>query len=1036
MKSRDFTSFLTALLLLLAVAGSSAQSFPTQPPVPGGAGTPGTLDTTFRPVGGSFVGNPDIRCATVQTDGKIVIGGTFQLRTSIPLDLGEAGSGNASITYRNLARLNADGTLDKTFLSPSAYQIAAQQYNPLAPPNITWGPDGAVYSILVTAGDDLYSYVVTGDFLNFSHDTVGNSVPRKRYLVLQTLPADPFLPTTTPQQLVNLTNNVANGDGFNGAVRKFRRLYGSIATPDIRVPDLAARLLLRVRTGTIVLQLDNGFIYQKISSQIVSEPDDQPTIPADWIVLPGGRRVLDFAAGDFTSFANSSDERYITRGILAEQGFALSIEDWVSPPNPNRRVWDMAALGSQIIFVGEFDTVGGGQTPWRKIASISENGTLSSASFNPGSGFNGDAYAVAADPVTNSVVVGGAFTDYDGVNVGRLARVNSDGSLDPSFPQPNNGNTSGANGPVRVVVRQPDGRLYIAGEFTTYNGVRRSGVARIEADGSLDLTFLPAGDASGIQAFANDFDGGPGSASLFARPVAVGNFRKLFKSNFTGIARFVGGSYPVVWFQPDKINAPHAFALGAPMRLDVVASDNFVGYPGFTQPPFETPQPPSEPLLYQWQRNGVNLPGEVTASLEVASMMPGNAGTYRVRIYNSQFSIFSQPVQVTTINPFAQALPSKGARVTGIIEPSSILNGGLGGTIDFQLNRLGFLTGTLTLGNISGAPTRYRFSGQYNYDGGLVIQIPRPNQPPLFLSLRTDFQDGSVSLDFSGPDNYLDDGSGQVAQISAWNIQWTKAAPAADYAGTYNVALETDPGDMGEIVGTFPIERPMVSQGWGFLTMKVAGASGRCAVAGVLSDGTRFTAASTVWGDFSGTVPFWSPLYGTRGSLTGRLGITAGVDGNPVQAELVWTKPAGVLRSPDAYGFTNVGLAASPGSGLYSAAAVPPSFVLALDFNDFNWQGIPGALANGPFFQTFTVTGSSVRPDVPNDQEVRLSFNSRSGTLGGSFRDPDAFGALRNANFRAIGLTADGAFQTFGFFLMPNTAKSPEFIVGGGVSGF
>src|SRR5580704_13556457 len=48
-----------------------------------------------------------------------------------------------------------------------------------------------------------------------------------------------------------------------------------------------------------------------------------------------------------------------------------------------------------------------------------------------------------------------------------------------------------ANGAVRVVVAQPDGKILIGGEFTTVLGVTRNHIARLNPDGTLDAAFDP-----------------------------------------------------------------------------------------------------------------------------------------------------------------------------------------------------------------------------------------------------------------------------------------------------------------------------------------------------------------------------------------------------------------------------------------------------------------------------------------------------------------------------------------------------------------
>ena len=48
-----------------------------------------------------------------------------------------------------------------------------------------------------------------------------------------------------------------------------------------------------------------------------------------------------------------------------------------------------------------------------------------------------------------------------------------------------------ANGPVSVVVVQPDGKILLGGDFTTVLGVARNHIARLNTDGTLDVAFDP-----------------------------------------------------------------------------------------------------------------------------------------------------------------------------------------------------------------------------------------------------------------------------------------------------------------------------------------------------------------------------------------------------------------------------------------------------------------------------------------------------------------------------------------------------------------
>src|SRR5437016_1021035 len=66
---------------------------------------------------------------------------------------------------------------------------------------------------------------------------------------------------------------------------------------------------------------------------------------------------------------------------------------------------------------------------------------------------------------------------------GGAAAVRGQSALDGFDPN--------ANGQVRVVVVQPDGKILIGGDFTTVLGVARSRIARLNPDGTLDTAFDP-----------------------------------------------------------------------------------------------------------------------------------------------------------------------------------------------------------------------------------------------------------------------------------------------------------------------------------------------------------------------------------------------------------------------------------------------------------------------------------------------------------------------------------------------------------------
>src|SRR5206468_12366138 len=87
--------------------------------------------------------------------------------------------------------------------------------------------------------------------------------------------------------------------------------------------------------------------------------------------------------------------------------------------------------------------------------------------------------SAGADPPTN-----------DGAQQG-LTRRHADGSIDESFHAMMDKLIDGDGGSRAAVVVQPDGQIVSAGLFNQVNGVDRPGLARLNPDGSTDPSFVP-----------------------------------------------------------------------------------------------------------------------------------------------------------------------------------------------------------------------------------------------------------------------------------------------------------------------------------------------------------------------------------------------------------------------------------------------------------------------------------------------------------------------------------------------------------------
>lgn len=81
------------------------------------------------------------------------------------------------------------------------------------------------------------------------------------------------------------------------------------------------------------------------------------------------------------------------------------------------------------------------------------------------------------------VLVGGDFTSLRNVSRNRLARLNVDGTLDLTFDP-----GTGPNNALTDIKVQPDGQILVSGKFTTWNGIARRALVRLNGDGSLDTS--------------------------------------------------------------------------------------------------------------------------------------------------------------------------------------------------------------------------------------------------------------------------------------------------------------------------------------------------------------------------------------------------------------------------------------------------------------------------------------------------------------------------------------------------------------------
>jgi uncharacterized delta-60 repeat protein len=135
------------------------------------------------------------------------------------------------------------------------------------------------------------------------------------------------------------------------------------------------------------------------------------------------------------------------------------------------------------------------------------------------------------------IVINGA-----GAGTNYIRRVNNDGTVDGSFT------SASSDAAILTAAVQPDGKIWIAGDFLWINDVQRLKVARLNLDGSLDLSYN-SGDGTGTSVFALTLqpDGKllMGGAFGCYNNICIGHIIRLLGDFTASSPRLVGSTFSV-----------------------------------------------------------------------------------------------------------------------------------------------------------------------------------------------------------------------------------------------------------------------------------------------------------------------------------------------------------------------------------------------------------------------------------------------------------------------------------------------------------
>lgn len=420
--------------------------------------TTGTVDATFSC---GYGANNIITTARVLPNEKIVLGGYFTL-----ID---------SVSTPRIARLNADGSRDNTFQVTTGFNNNVNR--------IAIQPDGKVLAVggftiyngvainriarLDTNGLKDASFLI-GTGADLSLNSVFLNPDGKIYVTGTFTSIDSFARMRAARLNSNGTvdKEFMWNSRFNGAINAIgfqtnglTIVAGTMTTHNKQTIARLARLDLR---GDIDATFNAGGAGPNgVIRAVVVQTDNKIII-----------------AGDFTKYNTTT-----CNGICRLNADGTVDATYIIGNGFNNKVYTLLLQADdKVVASGNFTNYNG--TAVVRLVRLNTNGTIDGG-FSVGTGLNALAAKLLQQP-DGKILACGSFTSYRGTVVNRILRLNVDGTMDNTFTT-----GTGANNVVQTMALQPDGKIVIGGVFTAYNGTTRTRLARLNTDGTLDVSYSP-----------------------------------------------------------------------------------------------------------------------------------------------------------------------------------------------------------------------------------------------------------------------------------------------------------------------------------------------------------------------------------------------------------------------------------------------------------------------------------------------------------------------------------------------------------------
>jgi len=453
----------------------------------------GSEDTSYF-VGAGYDLSTYLNCMLALPDGKVLVGGYF--------------SNYNGVAFENLMRLNADGTVDTSFV----FDTDAQTTQVPAVTDLTMDSSGR---IIAAFGSYLYAYNLANFF----------------------------------GSVVRINNNGTIDATFDIDLQNGASYIAVLPNQDIIVQSQAS---------TIVdfLQFD-GFVKFHPDGTRDESFNNGPGSSSKVRSVAGQSDNKILIAGDFREF-NGSSKKFLAR--LNADG--TNDETFNTGTGFSNFVSGVAVqTDGKIMAVGGFIEYNG--TPTQLIARLNQDGTLDPSFTPPAFTMTSGRNVVTIQP-DGKILLGGSFlVSHLGRSYKSMIRLNSNGTVDTSFFTQGD-NTVGFSGEIYAITMQPDGKILVGGKFSGFylcgicTGMEN--IVRLNADGTRDTTFTNPGMTNSgtnipVQAIAVESNGnilvGGAFTSSISFPYSTSKFVRLFPWGGQAGTVYTGSQVKTIFVQPD-----------------------------------------------------------------------------------------------------------------------------------------------------------------------------------------------------------------------------------------------------------------------------------------------------------------------------------------------------------------------------------------------------------------------------------------------------------------------------------------------------